>query len=139
MAKVIKPANVELDAFSFRHRIIESEYHNRCRGDIGKSFKIRYPSPLHYLYSINTFWMYHDLLMTTDSQRKQINYPKHWEIFGIVDDCIAACERRHKLAGETEKIKLLDDPDHYILEVSRDTFKSTAALAGLIRVLGVFP
>lgn len=139
MKKAKKPDGIHIEAFAFRRRIIEKEYHNKCRGDIGKQFKRRYPSAHHYLYAINTFWFYHDLLMTTEAQRKQINYVKHWEIFGMVDDAIAACARRHELSGEIEEVKKLKDADHFIIEVSRDTFKSTAALAGLIRVLGVYP
>lgn len=137
-AKTVKPANQDIPAFAYRQKTIH-EWYNKCRGEVGKIFKKRYPTAEHYLYSRSTFWLWYDLLLRSDEERKQVNFIKHWEMAQVIDHAIEACNELHSLAGEVEKINNYKKPDHYLLEVSRDTFKSTLCRAGLIRTMGVYP
>jgi len=139
MAKTCKPHGAKLECFDYRKYLIAYDYHNKCKGATGRSFKSIFPSSYHFLYASSTFWLWYDLLLTTEEQRKQVNFIKHWEMAKLVDEAIAVCAKLHSLAGENEKINNFKEPCDFILEVGRDTYKSTIARAGLIRVLGRYP
>uniref|UniRef100_A0A6H1ZIC1 Putative terminase n=1 Tax=viral metagenome TaxID=1070528 RepID=A0A6H1ZIC1_9ZZZZ len=145
--RVSRPRGGEnLEAFEYRKYITRYEYQNKCKypGEgfedwTPEAFKRRFPTSLHYLYTINTFWLYHDLLLTTPEQKKQVNFIKHWEIAQKIDRGIAVCALKHTMAGEIEQLRDFNEADHFLIEVSRDTYKTTLVLAGHIRILGVYP
>ena len=112
---------------------------NGCNGRNGEQFKKRYPSNYHYLYATSTFWLYFDLLLQTDEKKRQVNFTKHFEIGQEIDNIIRICAVRHEIAGDIEKQQNFKEPNQLIIEVARDTYKSTLTRAGLIRVLAQYP
>jgi len=139
MKRAYKPQGSKLEAFKYRNYILSGEYQNKCKGSDGELFKKQFPTSLHYLYWNSTFWFYHDLLLKSDAQRKGITYEKHWGMGKLVDEAIESCAYRHSIVGDIKATNECKLPDHYILEASRDTFKSTMVRAGLILILGKYP
>lgn len=127
------------EAQDYREYAIDELYRSKCQSTGAESFRKLYPTGLHFLYAINTFWFYHDLWIQTDEWRKKINRKKHWEMAQLFDEAVTACELKHSMGADIDKIRMYDKPDWYLLEVSRDTFKSTICRAGLVRVMGIHP
>ena len=139
MPRSYKPVGIDSPAHKFRNNLMKNLWVNGCNGRNGEQFKIRYPSNYHYLYATSTFWLYYDLLLQTEEKKRQVNFTKHFEIGQEIDNIIRICAVRHEIAGDVEKQQNFKEPNQLIIEVNRDSYKSTLTRAGLIRILAEYP
>uniref|UniRef100_A0A6H1ZIW8 Putative terminase n=1 Tax=viral metagenome TaxID=1070528 RepID=A0A6H1ZIW8_9ZZZZ len=139
MKRAYKPPGQDFECFEFRHKVVEHDYPNRCNSPTGKEFKKRYPTSKHYLYDVSLFWFHYDLICQSDKWRKGVNFNLHWEICKFFEEAVLNCEERHNLVGDSEKLGHFKEPDEYVLEVFRESLKSTYATSCLLWIMGKHP